>query len=92
VHDLAAGPLLVTDPVSGDPAYLVRAGDHVRCLSAVCTHGGCTVAWSAKQHEFACPCHGGLYDIDGAVVSGPPPQPLPELAVRVAHGQVFRRA
>jgi nitrite reductase/ring-hydroxylating ferredoxin subunit/predicted enzyme related to lactoylglutathione lyase len=91
VADLKAGPLLTTDPVSGEAAYLVKTSAGVTMLSAVCTHLGCTVEWSAAQRRFDCPCHGGAYRIDGSVLSGPPPRPLREIAVRVTDGQVFRQ-
>lgn len=53
-----------------------------RCLSAVCSHTGCNVAWRANEKLFVCPCHGGRYDMDGNVVSGPPPRPLTQLAIK----------
>lgn len=55
----------------------------VRALSAACTHLGCRVGWNAAADRFECPCHKGAYDRDGNVVSGPPPAPLPPVAVRV---------
>jgi Rieske Fe-S protein len=33
--------------------------------------------------QFLCPCHGGLYDISGVNVGGPPPKPLPEYVHRI---------
>ena len=41
-----------------------------------------------------CPCHNGMYDLNGAVVSGPPPKPLDEYVVRLRgeEGFVSRRA
>ena len=30
-----------------------------------------------------CPCHAGKFDLEGNVISGPPPQPLPRLALKV---------
>jgi Rieske Fe-S protein len=55
-------------------------------LSGVCTHLGCNVRWSTDASRFACPCHSGLYDADGAVISGPPPKPLRQLETRVTDG------
>jgi cytochrome b6-f complex iron-sulfur subunit len=43
---------------------------------------GCQVEWKRDQEEFVCPCHKGTYAIDGTVLSGPPPAPLHELALR----------
>jgi cytochrome b6-f complex iron-sulfur subunit len=52
-------------------------------LSDVCTHNGCHVLWVESQGVFGCPCHGGQYNMDGTVKSGPPPAPLAHLQVKV---------
>ncbi len=44
-----------------------------------CTHQGCPV--HKVDGGFACPCHGGRYDDDGAVTAGPPPRPLRRLPI-----------
>lgn len=61
----------------GRPAVLVQvqAGEYV-ALSAVCTHLGCIVKWAGEKRHFLCPCHGGQFAPTGAVLAGPPPQPL----------------
>ena len=43
-------------------------------LSNSCAHLGCPVRWFPDKEEFLCPCHGGLYDINGGYVGGPPPR------------------
>jgi Rieske Fe-S protein len=43
-------------------------------LSNSCAHLGCPVRWFPDQKFFLCPCHGGLYDINGGYVGGPPPR------------------
>lgn len=48
----------------------------LRAFSPVCTHLGCLVHWEANVRKFVCPCHKGVFDADGKVVSGPPPRPL----------------
>lgn len=45
-------------------------------LSNVCTHMQCNVHWDINLKAFLCPCHGGLYSIDGTNIGGPPPWPL----------------
>lgn len=52
-------------------------------MSNICTHLGCRVRWVADQRQFYCPCHAGVYDEDGNVVSGPPPRPLDRYETRV---------
>jgi Rieske Fe-S protein len=53
------------------------ASGNLRAFDSKCTHAGCNVAF--KTTEFYCACHGGVYDLNGKNVSGPPPEPLPEL-------------
>lgn len=45
-------------------------------LSNSCAHLGCPVRWLVNEGvgEFLCPCHGGLYDINGSYLGGPPPR------------------
>lgn len=78
---------------TGRPEVLVRLSDgEFAAYSAVCTHQGCTVAYSQDSGNLACPCHGGVYDpANGAeVVSGPPPRPLPEVSIEKRDARVFR--
>ena len=50
--------------------------DSINVLSNSCAHLGCPVRWlTVEGHgEFLCPCHGGIYDINGGWVGGPPPR------------------
>ena len=68
----------------GSPAVVVQpqAGAFL-AFSAVCTHLGCVIKWQGDKGEFLCPCHAGRFSARGEVLSGPPPQPLPELQVEV---------
>jgi Rieske Fe-S protein len=43
-------------------------------LSNSCAHLGCPVRWFPEKKLYLCPCHGGLYDINGGWVGGPPPR------------------
>jgi cytochrome b6-f complex iron-sulfur subunit len=52
-------------------------------LSKVCTHLGCIVEYNPEENILVCPCHAGIYDLEGNVRSGPPPKPLTKLPVRV---------
>jgi len=78
------------DFVHNDAPYaLIRVDDKFRALSKACTHLGCIVEWQPDNRIFWCPCHNGVFDANGAVVSGPPPRPLPHLRVEVADGKVY---
>jgi Rieske Fe-S protein len=48
----------------------------INVLSNSCAHLGCPVRWVIVEGhgEFLCPCHGGIYDINGNWVGGPPPR------------------
>jgi Rieske Fe-S protein len=77
------------------PALLVRVSEtEWKAFSAVCTHLHCTVQYRAATHQIWCPCHNGTYNMNGTVVSGPPPNPLEEYAVNIRAGEVWisRRA
>ena len=63
--------------------FIEKDGDSYRALSATCTHLGCRVNWDATSKHYKCPCHGGVYDRNGHVVAGPPPEPLARVNVRV---------
>ena len=69
--------------------FLVRAGTSVTALSSTCTHLGCRVSWNADEQVLKCPCHGGVFDKNGAVKSGPPPQALAKLPARIDGEQVL---
>jgi phenylpropionate dioxygenase-like ring-hydroxylating dioxygenase large terminal subunit len=46
------------------------------------------VRWVTPAQRFVCPCHGGVYDLQGKVTGGPPPRPLDRFETRVKDGQV----
>ncbi|RCH55203.1 oxidoreductase [Mucilaginibacter hurinus] len=48
----------------------------IHALSPVCTHAGCVVNFNASEKTWDCPCHGGRFDIDGNVLTGPPMKEL----------------
>lgn len=69
--------------------YVKRKGDELIVFSSACTHLGCGVNYDAEKKQFYCPCHGGVFDEDGKVLAGPPPQPLVRLKSRAQNGQVY---
>ena len=79
-----------TRVVDRQVVFLIRTGDgQVTALSSTCTHLGCRVRWDAADEQLKCPCHGGVFDRTGAVVSGPPSQPLATVATRIEDGRVM---
>jgi cytochrome b6-f complex iron-sulfur subunit len=66
------------------PAIIINSRDRgFLAFSRVCTHLGCLVRFDPERQVFICPCHGSTFDLDGNVISGPPPKPLPKISVRV---------
>lgn len=53
-----------------------EAAGELRALDAKCTHEGCTVQFVPGDSLLWCACHNGKFDLDGRVLSGPPPRPL----------------
>jgi len=58
-------------------------------LSKVCTHLGCLVEYERDNNRLICPCHAGTYDLEGKVLSGPPPRPLPAVTLKVEGEQLI---
>jgi menaquinol-cytochrome c reductase iron-sulfur subunit len=69
-----------TDAADRDTPYIA--------ISTRCAHVGCPVRWVTAAERFVCPCHGGVYDLLGRRVSGPPVRPLDRFSTRVRGGRV----
>jgi len=66
------------------PAVVINRPDKgYIAFSRTCTHLGCLVEFNKNQQKFLCPCHAGVYDLEGNVVSGPPPKPLTVIPLRI---------
>ena len=72
------------------PGILVNTpyGD-LRAFSAVCTHLNCTVQYDRDDSIIWCACHNGKYDLNGQVISGPPPRPLEAYHVNIRGDEVI---
>src|SRR5579859_4995061 len=57
--------------------FLVRFADGgFLALHSKCTHLACIVGWNKQTDQFACPCHGSIFDQEGSVLHSPAPRPL----------------
>jgi menaquinol-cytochrome c reductase iron-sulfur subunit len=65
-----------------------EAENDVVAFSNVCTHLACRVHWNDQVQEYVCPCHDGHFDLEGDVVSGPPPRPLDRYETKVEDGNL----
>jgi Rieske Fe-S protein len=68
-------PAIDTDPYDQGTPYIA--------ISTRCAHLGCPVRWVDAAERFICPCHGGVYDLLGRRVGGPPVRPLDRFYTRV---------
>jgi len=90
-NEVSAGKVQDLKPNSGKivkfgsrPALLIRVSEtEWRAFSAICTHLNCTVQFQDSTRQIWCACHNGYYDLNGKVVSGPPPRPLEDYAVHI---------
>lgn len=71
-------------PFGYRPALLVRGKNgKLKAFFATCTHLACTVQYDPRSERIVCPCHDGLFDLNGKNIDGPPPSPLTQLMVKV---------
>jgi menaquinol-cytochrome c reductase iron-sulfur subunit len=73
-------PAIDIDPYDRDTSYIA--------VTSRCAHLGCPVRWVDAAERFICPCHGGVYDLLGRPVGGPPVRPLDRFYTRVVGGEV----
>ena len=79
----------VTDPVSGEPAWVLQlTTGQFTAYSAVCPHQGCPVQFVSPSDGFACPCHGSRFSASGKLEQGPATRGLTEIPVTVVQGTV----
>ena len=75
---------------NGKAAVLLKMPAGFRAFGSVCTHLGCIAYWKPDENLIFCPCHLGRFDPNtGAVISGPPPSPLPAIDITVKEGAVY---
>ena len=71
-------------------AYVLRDTEtELKVLSNRCTHLSCRVTWKEADLAYECPCHDARFDIEGEVLSGPPPRPLDTFEHKVEEGVLF---
>jgi nitrite reductase/ring-hydroxylating ferredoxin subunit len=89
LDDLAVGEArLVRHGTS--PFWIYRKdAEHVIALAAICTHMRCVLDFDRRERQMVCPCHDGRFDLDGNVISGPPPRPLASYPVAIRSGEMF---
>ncbi len=62
--------------------FIVRRGEKLFVLSAICTHRKCKLN-AEPDRSFYCPCHGSTFDPTGHVTHGPARRDLSVFATSV---------
>jgi cytochrome b6-f complex iron-sulfur subunit len=75
--------------LAGQGVLIVRTRTGFAGLSLNCTHKGCNVEWDEEKKVVLCPCHGGVFDLQGNVLSGPPPRPLKRYRIKILDNKVY---
>lgn len=78
-------------PTDADPALLIRLGEEsFVAFRQRCTHLSCPVHFNAATVQLDCPCHNGTFDArTGQVLGGPPPRPLPRIALSLEGETIY---
>jgi cytochrome b6-f complex iron-sulfur subunit len=86
VGDIPVGGMkIISYPNDEHPCFLLHPSEGTfLAFSRLCTHAACPIFYRPEEHIFACPCHGGVFSaVDGSVLAGPPPKPLPRVHLEV---------
>ena len=73
--------------VTGSAWLVKRSSGDLLAFDPRCTHAQCAYE-ATDEAKFACLCHDAFFDLDGNVLSGPPPRPLDRFAVRETGGRI----
>jgi len=73
--------------LDGSAWLVLREAGELVAFDPRCPHARCAYELT-DENTFACLCHDALFDLDGNVLSGPPPRPLDEFRVREIDGRI----
>jgi Rieske Fe-S protein len=78
-------------PGKDNPALLIHLQNgEWRAYEGTCTHLSCVVYWDEASERLICPCHNAAFAIEtGAVLMGPPRQPLPRIKLSVEGDTIY---
>lgn len=77
--------------VNDEPVIIVNTpAGGLKAFSAICTHLACIVYWHEQRQVIQSPCHDGRFNpLNGTVISGPPPRPIPPYEMEIVNGEVY---
>jgi menaquinol-cytochrome c reductase iron-sulfur subunit len=69
--------------------YILRRGEaEFTVYSRTCTDLSCPLTWDPGSQWFYCPCHGGIFDMEGNPQAGPPSRPMYRYTTRIRDGML----
>jgi nitrite reductase/ring-hydroxylating ferredoxin subunit/uncharacterized membrane protein len=76
--------------VNGQPVLLMRRGERITAIGAVCSHlGGPLQEGKVGAGNIVCPWHGSQFSLDdGSVRAGPATAPAPFYETRITNGRI----
>ncbi len=79
--------------VEGEQILLIKIGDRIHAVSAICTHEYAQMAGgTVSGHEIECPLHGARFDLrTGTNLTPPATRPLEVYETKIEDGLVWIR-
>ncbi|MBS1584327.1 MAG: FAD-dependent oxidoreductase [Bacteroidetes bacterium] len=77
--ELAPGDAIVAKWDGHKVALYKDERGHVYAVDPVCPHAKCIVTWNSGEKSWDCPCHGGRYAPNGALLTGPATKGLTQI-------------
>ncbi|MFQ5454574.1 MAG: ubiquinol-cytochrome c reductase iron-sulfur subunit [Nitrospirota bacterium] len=75
--------------LKGRPIGVIMVDNNVHAISLICTHLGCIVEWQPDKNILFCPCHASSFDLNGNVLGGPAPKPLPTYETKIVDDKII---
>ena len=66
-----------------------KSDTEITVFSPVCPHLGCQVYFDRQVKQYACPCHGSRFSLDGAHIAGPAPRGRDTLPSKIDKGALY---
>jgi len=79
----------ITNNVVYDIWVIKHAADKATVYSPLCPHLNCRYTFYPNKEQFACPCHGSVFNESGKCIGGPAPRPLDTLPYKIQGGELF---
>ncbi len=77
------------DPEADRRVFVRRRDNTIIPIWNRCAHLGCPVGYSPGGDVYACPCHGGAYDVEGNRTAGPPVRALDRYEYSIIDGSLW---